>query len=202
MKRISHEAIKSCPDKGCKNIISLPDQNLPLKAAGLTPLWWPGPPSSPDQSERGWRGADQSERSILSQTLNCLEGRGEERRGHVLGSVLGLSCRSYTWPDLSSHQLVLQRQLGVVTRWRVKITVRDVLKPRYGVLITLLLLLRLVIGHYTVIRTLWHCEGISHDTDTADTIPTQSLSHLGHFYQLSFPSITVSHSDSQNKINL
>ena len=88
---LSHEAIKSCPDKGCKNIISLPDQNLPLKAAGLTPLWCPGPTYTADQSELGWRGADQSEGSILSQTLNCLEGRREERRGHVLGSVLGLS---------------------------------------------------------------------------------------------------------------
>ena len=155
MKRISHEAIKSCPDKGCKNIISLPDQNLPLKAAGLTPLWWPGPPYTADQSELSWRGAGQSERSILSQTLNCLEGRREERGGHVLGSLLGLCWVLHmSWPDMSSHQLVLQRQLGVVTRWRVKITVRDVLKPRYGVLITLLLLLRLVIGHYTVIRTM------------------------------------------------
>ena len=112
---LSHEAIKSCPDKGCKNIISLPDQNLPLKAAGLTPLWWPGPPYTADQSELSWRGAGQSERSILSQTLNCLEGRREERRGHVLGSVLGLS---YTWPDMSSHQLVQQRQLGGVTSWK------------------------------------------------------------------------------------
>ena len=77
----SPEAIKSCPDKGCKNIISLPDQNLPLKAAGLTPLWWPGPPATADQSELSWRGADQSERSILSQTLSVL--RGEERRGEV-----------------------------------------------------------------------------------------------------------------------
>ena len=119
MRRISHEAIKSCPDKGCKNIISLPDQNLPLKAPGLTPLSWPGPPYTPHQSELSWRGADQSERSILSQTLNCLEGRREERRGHVLGSVLGLCWVLYIcWPDMSSHQLVLQRQLGLVTSWK------------------------------------------------------------------------------------